>query len=91
MTELAAGVIPVTVTCWILKLSRQPYYRWLADPINEAELVEAYRAHVLFDSHRDDPEFGHRLLTDQAREEGEPMAPHPPRCSADGAGTGPPG
>jgi transposase-like protein len=30
--ELAASGIPVTVTCRVLKLSRQPYYRWLAAP-----------------------------------------------------------
>ena len=29
MTELAGDGIPVTVTCRVLKLSRQPYYRWL--------------------------------------------------------------
>ena len=29
VTELAASEIPVTVTCRVLKLSRQPYYRWL--------------------------------------------------------------
>ena len=74
MTELAAAGIPVTVTCRVLKLSRQPYYRWLADPITNTEAVEAYRANALFDAHRDDPEFGHRLLADEAREAGEPMA-----------------
>ena len=30
--ELADAGIPVTVTCRVLKLSRQPYYRWLAPP-----------------------------------------------------------
>ncbi|UJP10695.1 IS3 family transposase [Microbacterium sp. KUDC0406] len=74
VTELAADGIPVAVTCRVLKLSRQPYYRWLADPITNAELVEAYRANALFDAHRDDPEFGHRLLADEARDAGEPMA-----------------
>ncbi|MCS3843181.1 transposase InsO family protein [Microbacterium sp. AK031] len=72
--ELAADGIPVTVTCRVLKLSRQPYYRWLADPITNAEIVEAYRANALFHAHRDDPEFGHRLLADEAREAGEAMA-----------------
>lgn len=62
MSELAAAGIPVTVTCRVLKLSRQPYYRWLADPITASEVVEAYRANALFDAHRDDPEFGHRLV-----------------------------
>ncbi|WP_298255524.1 hypothetical protein [uncultured Arthrobacter sp.] len=55
----------------MLKLSRQPYYRWLADPITPSEVVEAYRANATFDAHRDDPEFGHRLLADEARDTGE--------------------
>ncbi len=74
MNQLAADGVPVTVTCRVLKLSRQPYYRWLKNPIAEAELVEAYRANVLFDTHCDDPGFGYRLLADKARRAGEPMA-----------------
>ena len=73
MKELAADGIPVTVTCRVLKLASQPYYRWLAHPVTTSELVEAYRANALFDAHRDDPEFGHRLLADEARQVGEPM------------------
>src|SRR5699024_2322644 len=41
--ELAADGIPVAVSCRVLKLSRQPYYRWLAAPVPEAEVLEAYR------------------------------------------------
>jgi len=74
VTELAEAGIPVTVTCRVLKLSRQPYYRWLANPITTSEVVEAYRANALFDAHRDDPEFGHRLLADEARDAGEAMS-----------------
>jgi transposase InsO family protein len=37
-------------------------------------VVEAYRANALFDAHKDDPEFGHRLLADEAAEAGEVMA-----------------
>lgn len=74
MKELAGSGIPVTVTCRVLKLSRQPYYRWLADPITPSEVVEAYRANALFHAHRDDPEFGHRLLADEARDAGEAMS-----------------
>ncbi len=39
-----------------------------------SEVVRAYRANALFDAHRDDPEFGYRLLVDEARDAGEPMA-----------------
>jgi transposase InsO family protein len=74
VTELAEAGIPVTVTCGALKLSRQPYYRWLKNPITDEEIVEAYRANALFDAHRDDPEFGHRLLADEARDAGEAMS-----------------
>ena len=74
MKELAVSGIPVTVTCRVLKLSRQPYYRWLADPVAGSEVVQAYRANALFDAHQDDPEFGHRLLADEARDVGEAMA-----------------
>ncbi len=74
MTELAVDGVPVVVTCRVLKLARQPYYRWLADPITDREVIEEYRANALFDAHRDAPEFGHRLLADEARDAGQPMA-----------------
>jgi putative transposase len=72
--ELAADGIPVVVTCRVLKIARQPYYRWLAKPVGDGELVRAYRANALFDAHRDDPEFGYRFLADEARAAGEVMA-----------------
>ena len=74
MKELAADGIPVTVTCRVLKLARAPYYRWLRQPITNAQLVEAYRANALFDAHKDDPEFGHRFLVDEAADHGEAMS-----------------
>ncbi|MFF2900842.1 hypothetical protein [Streptomyces sp. NPDC057966] len=66
--------VPVVVTCRVLGLARQPYYRWLARPVTDAELTEAYRADALFDAHRVGPEFGHRFLLDEAHAAGEPMA-----------------
>ena len=68
--ELAADGIPVVVTCRVLKIARQPYYRWVKNPVTTAECAQAYRANALFDAHRDDPEFGYRLLVDEAREHG---------------------
>mgnify|MGYP006887171452 CR=1 FL=1 len=62
------------MTCRVLKLSRQPYYRWLADPIRPIEAVEAYRSNALFDVHKDDPALGYRLLADEARNADEAMA-----------------
>jgi transposase InsO family protein len=68
--ELAVDGIPVTVTCRVLHIARQPYYRWLEHPVTDAELAEAYLANALFDAHRDDPEFGYRFLADEARDAG---------------------
>jgi putative transposase len=76
--ELAAPDAPVrvsvAVTCRVLGLARQPYYRWLTRPVTDTELAEAYRANALFDAHQGDPEFGHRFLVDEARAAGEAMA-----------------
>lgn len=62
------------VSCRVLKLSRQPYYRWLNTPVTERDLEQAYRANALHDAHLEDPEFGYRFLADEAKTLGEPMA-----------------
>ncbi|WP_328664961.1 IS3 family transposase [Streptomyces sp. NBC_00328] len=72
--ELAGDGVPVTVTCRVLKLARQPYYRWLERPVTDAEFEQAARANALFDAHREDPEFGYRFLADEARSAGSGMA-----------------
>ena len=59
LSELAADGIPVTVSCRVLGLARQPYYRWLEEPIVESQLDEAYLANAIHDADRDDPEFGY--------------------------------
>ena len=73
MSEPFVDGIPVAVSCRVVKLARQPYYRWLARRVSSSELVRAYRANALFDAHRADPEFGYRLLVDEARAAGQPM------------------
>ncbi|WP_327389062.1 IS3 family transposase [Streptomyces sp. NBC_01207] len=72
--ELAGDGVPVTVTCRVIKLARQPYYRWLERPVTDSEFEEAARANALFDAHREDPEFGYRFLADEARSLGAGMA-----------------
>ena len=41
MNEPAADGIPVAVTYRVLKLARQPYYRWRADQVTDAGPAEA--------------------------------------------------
>ena len=62
------------MTCRVLKIARQPYYRWLANPVTDAEWEEAHRLNALIDAHHEDPEFGYRYLADEAEEAGYPMA-----------------
>ncbi|AXT86726.1 transposase [Aeromicrobium sp. A1-2] len=62
--------VPVAVTCRVLKIARQPFYRWLADPVTAAEWDEARLTDAIFDAHRDDPEFGYRFVTDEVRAAG---------------------
>jgi len=68
--ELADDGIPVTVTCRVLNIARQPYYRWLKEPVTDREVAEARLADAIFDAHRDDPEFGYRFLADEVRSGG---------------------
>lgn len=72
--ELAVDGVSVTVTCRVLKIARQPYYRWLAEPVTAPQILQAHRMNALVDAHRDDPEFGYRFLADEAAIAGWPMA-----------------
>jgi putative transposase len=51
----------------VVKIARQPYYRWLECPVSDAELDEAWLANAIVDAYRDDPEFGYRFLADEVR------------------------
>jgi transposase InsO family protein len=53
-----------------LKLARQPYCRWLAAPVSDRELEQAHLMHAPFLADRNDPEFGYRLVGDEARAAG---------------------
>ena len=72
--DLARDGIAVVVTCRVLDLARQPYYRWLKEPVGERELDSAHVANAVLDAHRDDPEFGYRFLADELRKGGVAVA-----------------
>ena len=68
--DLAAEGIPVRLTCGVLGHSRQAYYAWLANPVSQRDLEDAYLTDALIDAHGDDPEFGYRLLADEIERAG---------------------
>ncbi len=64
---MAIDGVPVTVTCRVLNLCRQQYYRWVSQPFTDGQLGEARLTNAIFDAHTDDPEFGYRFLADEVR------------------------
>jgi putative transposase len=62
--------VPVTVTCRVLGFSTQAYYKWLARPVSDRDLADAHLTNAAVDAHRDDPEFGYRLVADELRQQG---------------------
>jgi putative transposase len=74
VSELAGHGVPVAVSLRVLKLARQPYYRWREKPVTDSEVEQAYRANALHEAHVNDPEYGYRLLREAAETAGQPMA-----------------
>lgn len=50
VAELAEAGIPVTVSCRVLKLARQPCYRWRNVPVRDADVLRAHRINALHGS-----------------------------------------
>jgi transposase InsO family protein len=63
--DLAAEGFPVRLACGVLGFSTQAYYSWLARPVSDRDLSDAYVTNALVDAHRDDPAFGYRFLADE--------------------------
>lgn len=72
--ELDGDGIPVSVSCRILKVARQPYYRWLHQPVGPLEARRRELTAAIEQAHGDDPEFGYRFLADEVRAAGHQVA-----------------
>lgn len=68
--ELATDGIPVAVACRVLGVARQPYYRWLHQPVGPTEARRGVLTAAIREAHTDDPEFGYRFLADEVRAAG---------------------
>ncbi len=68
--DLAAEGFPVRLTCGVLGFTAQAYYSWLAQPISDRDLDDAYLTNALLDAHADDPAFGYRFLADELQRAG---------------------
>lgn len=74
MSELTADGVSGQVSCRVLKLARQPAYRWLRSPGTRRDLEQAYRANALHDAHLEDPQPGYGFIADEAKTLGESMS-----------------
>jgi translation initiation factor 2B subunit (eIF-2B alpha/beta/delta family) len=54
--------VPVAVTCRVLKISTQGYYKWLKTGVSQRDWDDAHLANQAFDMHQEDPEFGYRQI-----------------------------
>jgi len=70
VNELAADGVHVAVTCRALKFTKQPYYRWLQDPVSRRDRDDAHLINAAIDVHADDPAFGYRFIADELAEAG---------------------
>ena len=68
--ELATDGIHVSVSCRVLDVARQPYYRWRKQPVGPSEARRQALAEAIREAHTDDPEFGSRFLADEVRTAG---------------------
>jgi transposase InsO family protein len=63
--ELAAGGVPVTVTCRVLGFTKQAFYKWTARPVSAREWSDAHLVDRAREVHADDPTFGYRFIADE--------------------------
>ena len=57
--------VPVTVTCRMLKFSKQAFYAWKKCPVSQRDFDDAQLINVAFDEHVGDPTLGYRLISDE--------------------------
>ena len=68
--DLAAGGIPVAVTCRVLGFSKQAFYAWRTNPVSRRDWDDAHLINAAIDVHHDDPAFGYRFIADELPDRG---------------------
>ena len=58
------------MTCRVLKLHRQNYYRGLECPVTQRDWEDAHLTIAALDAHREDPNFGYRFIADELEQQG---------------------
>ncbi len=67
--DLAAGGIPVVVTCRVLGFTPQAFHQWRANPVCNRDWSDAHLVDAAREIHADDPAFGYRFIADELASE----------------------
>ncbi len=57
--------VPVVVTCRVLGLSPQAFYKWRNNPVSHRDWDDAHLINAALGIHADDPAFGYRFIADE--------------------------
>jgi len=68
--ELAVDGVPVTVTCRVLRFSKQGFYQWRRNPVSRRDWDDAHLTNAAHDVHQEDPAFGYRFISDELKQAG---------------------
>ena len=63
--DLAADGVPATVTCRVLGISTQAFYKWRKAPLSQRDWDDAHLINAARDMHADNPAFGNRYPNDR--------------------------
>ena len=69
--DLAAEPIPnpIALSCRVLGCCRQAFYAGRTDPVSQRDWDDAHVINAAHDVHGDDPQCGHRFITDEVERE----------------------
>jgi putative transposase len=65
VTDLAADGVPVAVSCRVLHIAKQAYYRWVASPVSHRDWDDARLCNAAMSIHQSDPTLGYRFIKDE--------------------------
>jgi putative transposase len=55
VTELSRDGVGVSLSCRVLRFSKQAYYKWLRDPVSQRDWDDAHTINALIDARNAEP------------------------------------
>jgi putative transposase len=74
LREMAAGHVPIAVTCRGLGFFKQTFFNWRNSPVSQWDWDNAHCANSAFDIHLGDTTFGYRTISDEIEVDSDNIA-----------------